>query len=220
MRQTRFITTALVLILLASMVSACMPEPGERGEVVSYVAVAPGTMRIGENVAVTFTLLDSEGRLAGDNVRVALLKGNREVVTAESQINGKGKVEISIPSDLAEGDLTRRYLWKRGWWFWISRSPPDSCPWLTPLPESSSVRKPSSATKLPEGRSYSISRICLPERGSPSVSTSRRCARLGQKASPPGSIPTTSLRSVARPWVRGWLKGLRSFMMHIAIINR
>ncbi|MCL0048036.1 hypothetical protein M1N20_01055 [Dehalococcoidia bacterium] len=48
------------------------------------------------------------------------------------------------------------------------------------------------------------SRICLPERGSPSGSTSRRCTRLGQKASPPESIPTTILRSVVKPWVRGW----------------
>ncbi|MCL0065991.1 MG2 domain-containing protein, partial [Dehalococcoidia bacterium] len=88
----------------------CVPESEAdlQREGVSYVAVAPGTMRVGENVAVTFTLLDGEGRLAGDNVRVALLKGNREVVTAESHINGKGKVEISIPSDLAEGDYQLR----------------------------------------------------------------------------------------------------------------
>jgi CD109 antigen len=108
MTQTRFITTALVLILLGSMVSGCIPDPGEPGEVISYVAIAPRTMRVGENVAVTFTLLDGQGRLTSDNVRVALIDGNREIVTADSQIYGKGKVEISVPSDLAEGDYQLR----------------------------------------------------------------------------------------------------------------
>ena len=80
MRQTRFITAALILVLLASILSACVAKVEEpiktagvaEMPVASYVAVAPKAMHVGESAAVTFTLLGKKGQLASDRVEVAL----------------------------------------------------------------------------------------------------------------------------------------------------
>ncbi|MFA4836048.1 MAG: alpha-2-macroglobulin family protein [Dehalococcoidia bacterium] len=111
MKRKGLITGALILVLLASILSACVSkdEPDKLSNVAdvavkSYLAVAPKTMHSGEKAAVTFTLLGNEGQLTRDDVKLTLWDGDKRVVTAESKVIGKGQIEFNVPPDLPEGD--------------------------------------------------------------------------------------------------------------------
>jgi len=104
MNSTRFITVILILVLLATTVAGCVSKsPISNTEVTSYVAMAPRTMHAGESAAVAFTLLGSEGELTRDTIKVSLLKDGQSIITEDSQINGKGQIELEIPADFEEG---------------------------------------------------------------------------------------------------------------------
>ncbi|MBM3131987.1 MAG: alpha-2-macroglobulin, partial [Chloroflexi bacterium] len=105
MRATNFITIFLVLVLLASTAYGCVSESTSVGSVpvASYLAVAPKTMHAGEEAAITFTLLGSEGQLTRDKVQVALVSQGKEILTQKRTINGKGEIEFKVPANLAEG---------------------------------------------------------------------------------------------------------------------
>ncbi|MDY6912307.1 MAG: MG2 domain-containing protein, partial [Chloroflexota bacterium] len=110
MKHVRIISVLLIVLLLATVMAGCVCEssPAADVPVESYVAVAPSTMHVGEKAAVTFTLLGSKGQLTSDNVQVALFRDNDEITAAQSKINGKGEIELSIPADLSEGNYDLR----------------------------------------------------------------------------------------------------------------
>lgn len=91
----------LVLTLLATLISGCVSQPVEAE---SYTAIAPQTLHPGEKETVSFTLLGAEGKPARGKVKVALLQNGEKVTTASGWIDGKGKLEFKVPSQLSKGE--------------------------------------------------------------------------------------------------------------------
>lgn len=85
-------------------------EPRDSGEclldgwavVDSYMAVAPRVLRGGETAAVSISLLGG-GEPAGGEVKAALLAGGETVAEAEASVDGRGRLEFTVPSN-AEGE--------------------------------------------------------------------------------------------------------------------
>ncbi|MDD5094735.1 MAG: alpha-2-macroglobulin family protein [Dehalococcoidia bacterium] len=111
MKRNLAVIATLILVLLAPTVlgcgSAAKPKVASVS-VASYIAIAPKTLHIGENAAVTFTLLGEQGQLTRDTVSVDLLSDGKSVASAKEQVIGKGQIEINVPSSLLEGDYQLR----------------------------------------------------------------------------------------------------------------
>ncbi len=108
MKPNAIITTLLVVVLLVPLLAGCGSNDDDSPDIAdvpvkSYIAVAPSTMQVGEKTAVTFTLLGETGELARDTLSVALLKDGDEITSVQSDISGKGQIEIDIPQNTAEG---------------------------------------------------------------------------------------------------------------------
>ena len=96
----KLITVAVFVIsvLLVSVALACDIEE----EAESYLALTPRLLHIGEKEAISLTLFKGDA-LATGTVEVALVKDGKTVVRADGKIQGKGKVELTIP-EIEEGD--------------------------------------------------------------------------------------------------------------------
>ena len=100
MNRRWFSLSSLVLTLavLFSILPACTPVYGAD----NYLAVIPRILQSGMTQNVPVTLLHGESFMSGI-VEVSLTKGNKEVASASGQVNGKGTLELEIPS-VASGD--------------------------------------------------------------------------------------------------------------------
>jgi len=67
-----------------------------------YLAVAPRTLRSGQDEAISVSLLDGD-RPATGTVRLALLKDGKEVAASSAYLQGRDNVNLSVPQ-LAEGE--------------------------------------------------------------------------------------------------------------------
>ncbi|MFC2059060.1 alpha-2-macroglobulin family protein [Chloroflexota bacterium] len=100
MKITKFpaIAVVLCLILIGTILPACTNEQGP----LDYVAVASKVWQSGQTESVSLALF-RDNKPANGEIKLALFKEGEAVLGAHGVINGKGSIEIKLPT-LSEGD--------------------------------------------------------------------------------------------------------------------
>lgn len=104
-------TGGLSGIMVPGPVATSLPgAPGaastQEDRVDGFLAVAPRTLRSGQNEAISVSLFEGD-RPANATVRLALVSEGREVAAASAELRGRGEVSLPVPR-LPEGDYRLR----------------------------------------------------------------------------------------------------------------
>ncbi|HEY41848.1 MAG TPA: alpha-2-macroglobulin [Dehalococcoidia bacterium] len=93
----------LALVVVGSVLPAC--QPLEAAE--SYLAVIPRVLLSGSTESISIALFKGDN-LIRSKVEVTLLKDGEEIARSNQTVNGKGTIELDIPSDIDEGEYQVR----------------------------------------------------------------------------------------------------------------
>ncbi|UCG84287.1 MAG: alpha-2-macroglobulin [Dehalococcoidia bacterium] len=88
---------AVVAVLIVALLGSMLPGCTDVAQAVeSYVIVAPKSLQVGGQEAVSVALFGEDGLTSG-SVTVALLKDGERVLHASEHINGKGTLKFEVP---------------------------------------------------------------------------------------------------------------------------